>query len=74
MGDMDKIIEWVNEINSDIKRLEEKINKIEHTIINTRYNADLYMDIHKFGRQISNMAIRILKLESEDDGSSTEGD
>ena len=71
---MDKIIEWVNEINRDIKRLEEKIDKINHTIINTRYNASLYGDLHKFGRQLSDMAIRILKLEGEKDGSSIEGE
>jgi len=74
MGDMDKILEWVNGINRDIEKLNERVDKINHTIINTRYNANLHQDITKFGRQLSDMAIRILTLEEGKDGSSIEGD
>ena len=70
MNDMGKIVEWVNEINRNIKRLEEEISKVRDAILNIEYNSDLFLKIRKFGFRLDKMSKRILRLEVDDNGGS----
>ena len=51
--------------SNDESNLEKRIEKIENTLLNIELNNELHMKVLKFNRQLVDINIRLLRLESK---------
>lgn len=60
------IMLWMEDINRDITRLKNTAKNLERTVLNTKFNNDLFLELRKFGINLDDMNIRVLRLEKDD--------